>query len=410
MANSWSSTTTQTSPWARRITPGANGETPWTRSTGSVTGSPTGLGGLTGSPTPKKDPLSPTITFNANQDGDKWNVMDYQYDPQSGGFKKKVTLSGPGGWNNKEVWQTVDQGSVPEEYIDALRGRAPAPGGKTPYSWNASGTALPSIDDLGLQGVSYQNEMLPALMKLVQQSPTAQASGNIQSAGNYADQAAQIFNQMLGIGNDAREIGQKYGDQSARIAQGELDPRYMAAFEKAISGATDRTVGSTMANMANRGIVNSSVTSNNMADIARGVQEASARHFLDSLNTSLGAIGNAYGQEMGGASGQMSAYQNAGQGMLGSGSLHSNLAQQQQNAHNSQVSNMLQAMQAANMPFQTQVGNVRSLYDLGDSQMDPAKQLYQLWFGGRHGLKSEPIVTQEPGFLDYMIPLIGLFA
>lgn len=283
------------------------------------------------------------------------------------------------------------------------------------------------LDYLAQNGVSLQQQLLNQLMGQTSRGnvmPSAYTAPDLSSMQNYQSQASNIWNQLLGVGQQAAAVGQRYAPQSQSIGAGNISPEYQANFEKAIQGGVDRTMGSNLANLAARGVVNSSTANRSMDEIGRSVASASAQNFLNSIASALSANNQAYNQELGGLGAQMSGLGTAGSGMSGlagqagdaaltSANMRNNYNMQSaqlqsQNAQNS-FNNTLQAMQASMMPFQSQVAAASSLYGLGNQSMEPMMNLYNMWWNGRHALQSEPIVTQNPGVGDYLTALMPFF-
>lgn len=316
----------------------------------------------------------------------------------------------------------------------------PATGGGG-YIVNPNGTQMPlgpssvsqgvpqsyGLDYLAQNGVGLQQQLLQQLMGQSNYggvTPAAYSAPDLSGMQNYQNQAANIWNQLLGVGQQATAVGQKYAPLSQSIGAGNISPEYQANFERAIQGGVDRTMGSNLANLASRGVVNSTTANRSMDEIGRSVASASAQNFLNSIATALGANNQAYNQELGGLGAQMSGLGTAGSGMSGLAGQSADAAltganmrnnynlqsaqMQNQNAQ-SRFGNTLTAMQAAMMPFNSQIGAASSLYGLGNQAMEPMTNLYQMWWNGRHSLQSEPIVTQNPGIGDYLGALMPFF-
>lgn len=114
-------------------------------------------------------------------------------------------------------------------------------------------------------------------------------------AGNAADTASSSLNY-------SRDINQFYGDvaqdqltRAQRLANTGEIPEAIAA---ALRAETDRglkgSIGSSLASLASRGVLNSSVTNKGVADLSQAAGDSYNRNYLNAFNTVLGGYqGNA---------------------------------------------------------------------------------------------------------------------
>jgi hypothetical protein len=114
-------------------------------------------------------------------------------------------------------------------------------------------------------------------------------------AGNAADAASSSLNY-------SNDINQFYGDlaqdQLTRAQQLANTGEIPEAIANALRAETDRglksSMGSSLASLASRGVLNSSVTNKGLADMSQAAGDAYNRNYLDAFNTVLGGYqGNA---------------------------------------------------------------------------------------------------------------------
>ena len=243
------------------------------------------------------------------------------------------------------------------------------------------------------------------------------------------------------------------GGAHGAFTWGVLD-RLLEEDDVEISAVSGTSAGAINAIVAVEGLIEGgrAFAREQLDDFSRGVSEAAAQNYLNAINTAGGLVDSAYSQAMGGLTGQAGAignaasgyaglgqnatalgnsYINAGQGELGVGSGYNNLgqsafsgarnplevansrinmAQTAQNMQDAKLRNMIAAMGAAALPYQTLLAGANSLYGLSNQQIAQAQSLYNLWFGARNNQQSDTIVTQQPGLMDYIGGLAGLFA
>jgi hypothetical protein len=134
----------------------------------------------------------------------------------------------------------------------------------------------------------------------------AQAPGLLDQARSAGDEwygragdAADVATSSV---NYSRDINQFYGDlaqdQLGRAQQVANTGQIPEAIANALRAETDRglkgSIGSSLASLASRGVLNSSVTNKGMADMSQAAGDAYNRNYLDAFNTVLsGYQGNA---------------------------------------------------------------------------------------------------------------------
>ena len=125
------------------------------------------------------------------------------------------------------------------------------------------------------------------------------------------------------------------------MAQGNLPSDYQQNMEKSISSALNNTMGKTISNLGNRGILNSSVTSSALNDIEKTAADSVAQQYQNNINQ----VENLTGKQANTAQQQMNnTFNTAGQ--LG------NLIQQQ---HSLQGDALSQQAQAAQQQYQNNI-------------------------------------------------------
>ena len=96
-------------------------------------------------------------------------------------------------------------------------------------------------------------------------------------------------NRALGAASGA--IGQSAAAANGTLnslAAGQLPQQYQANMEKSISSALQNTMGKSLANLGNRGVLNSSVTTGAMNDIQRNASDEVARQYQANINQIAG--------------------------------------------------------------------------------------------------------------------------
>ena len=110
-----------------------------------------------------------------------------------------------------------------------------------------------------------------------------QAYGNATST--Y--QAANNSN-LADYNNQMKDVTQGYTD----LSNGILPAAYAAARQKALNSDLTGTVGSAISSLANRGIVNSTVTNSALNNISQNASDTLAKNYTSDLATESGLLGN----------------------------------------------------------------------------------------------------------------------
>lgn len=86
------------------------------------------------------------------------------------------------------------------------------------------------------------------------------------------------------MGNTAVQGAQNLQQQAQSLGRGEINPQFLANQKAYIQDGMQGTIGSALNGLANRGILNSSVTSGAMADIGKNINAQLAGQYNNNLN------------------------------------------------------------------------------------------------------------------------------
>lgn len=107
--------------------------------------------------------------------------------------------------------------------------------------------------------------------------------GDISGAyGRNADQANAQLDRLLSKSENSLD---KYQDVRDALIRGEIPSPYLQNMQDAIAGTMKRMAGEGLNNLANRGILNSSVTEGVLNDIEKNASDSVAGRFLDNIST-----------------------------------------------------------------------------------------------------------------------------
>lgn len=193
--------------------------------------------------------------------------------------------------------------------------------------------------------------------------------GDISGAyGRNADQANAQLDRLLSKSENSLD---KYQDVRDALIRGEIPSPYLQNMQDAIAGTMKRTAGEGLNNLANRGILNSSVTEGVLNDIEKNASDSVAGRFLDNISTinsllqgqssdSLNLLGqqaNLIGQRYGNNTTALGQQGNLAQQQLGN---IANANQQNANLLNQQYQSKMTGLNTqagmANQAFQNQLG------------------------------------------------------
>lgn len=165
---------------------------------------------------------------------------------------------------------------------------------------SALGTAGQKMGDM-----TAQNTARLGTLAGVYQGGTAAANGTLANASNMTgalalqnagrmgslaglyQSGAENANSVLGgAGNAVGQAATAANGTLSSLANGVLPSAYQANMEKSISSAIQNTMGKSLANLGNRGVLNSSVTTGAMNDIQKNAANEVARQY----QTNIGQI------------------------------------------------------------------------------------------------------------------------
>jgi len=215
------------------------------------------------------------------------------------------------------------------------------------------------------------NDYNQQLANLIPQySKTAQAGIDAANRANAG---------LEGIASKYSNIYDKYEGVRNNLINGELPSAYLQNMQDAIAGTLKSTAGEGLNNLANRGVLNSSVTQKVLDNISKNAATATAQNYLNNINTIgglltsgtsdavnlLGGQGNIYNQQ----------YANIGNALdrnITALNQQGNLTQQQLNnvfqnnkfgldVYNSQFNNQMSGLNAQQGLLDQYMNNVQSV-------------------------------------------------
>jgi hypothetical protein len=153
-------------------------------------------------------------------------------------------------------------------------------------------------DNLLGQAQGLSDKSLGALSsadKLLGQAPTAGDWWYDQAKGAY-DQASGLLGQSADSLKYASETDKWYSDYAKGalgnaqnlLNTGDIPAPLLNALQSAVQSGLDKSMGSSLNDLASRGVVNSSVTNKGLADMSQAAGDALNRGYLDAFNSVLG--------------------------------------------------------------------------------------------------------------------------
>lgn len=114
------------------------------------------------------------------------------------------------------------------------------------------------------------------------------------SSANLAKNTAGTLGSLTDIYKNSTSAA---NNTLGQLAGGNLPSQYQSNMEKSIASALTNTMGKTLSNLGNRGVVNSSVTTRSMDDISKNAADAVAKQYQQNINQVAGLaqqqLGNA---------------------------------------------------------------------------------------------------------------------
>lgn len=178
---------------------------------------------------------------------------------------------------------------------------------------------------LGLANGSLGGQFTPNYQDIYNklQSDTARNQGllngllpNVQQAGDETQNANRGYLANMGNSINQYQEGNKYLDNEYKQAtdsnratmqglmNGELPSQYAENRRKALQDDLQGTVGNALSTLADRGIVNSSVSTSALNDISRNASNALANAYTQDMHTATGIANSAFGNQMQGLNGR----------------------------------------------------------------------------------------------------------
>ena len=156
-----------------------------------------------------------------------------------------------------------------QQAANATKGMSGLIGSNNAATAAANGTLGNVAGQIG-QLAQQNNGRLGSLTGLYQ-GGTTQANGALGAASGVIGQSAAAANGTL-----------------AALANGQLPQQYQTNMENSIRSAIQNTMGKSLSNLGNRGILNSSVTTGAMNDIQRNAADEVARQYQSNINQVAG--------------------------------------------------------------------------------------------------------------------------
>lgn len=140
--------------------------------------------------------------------------------------------------------------------------------------------------------LGYADKITPIVNQLTQGAGNLlnhnYGMSNVDYGSYMKDAMGQIGSAQTGIGD---------------LTQGKLPTAYTDNMAQAVQSGVDKTVGGAINNLAQRGVLNSSVTSGAMNDISKNVSDTMAQQYQNNI----GLLSGLYGQQMNSALGKVQA-------------------------------------------------------------------------------------------------------
>lgn len=246
----------------------------------------------------------------------------------------------------------------------------------------------------------------------------------VTNAQNTANNANTGYINNIGNAMNSYSEGNKYLDayyqkamsdnasNMSGLLSGNLPDSYATNRRNALMDDMNSTVGSTLSNLASRGIIDSSVSSSALNDISRNAANTLANSYTNDMNTATNIANNAYNNQLNGLNGRAGLlgdqYANTVNGIntqagltgqnysnaLRHAGMIADLTGQAQNYANDALTNASNAQNAAlNAPAQ--------YFEMANNLNEPARSLLASMRGQRYALASpaQTYVKQGSGGL-----------
>lgn len=161
----------------------------------------------------------------------------------------------------------------------------------------AENTANSNLEGYRQLGNTATNTTNQNLLGYIPQNDAANQSANGLLGGymNSGSSATQNANADLSKLRTNNQIAYTGVDKSlSDLQNGTIPQAYQDAMAKSIESAMTKTIGNTMNNLGQRGVLNSSVTTSAMNDIAKNAADVTAQNYLNNINTLQGLAQNKF--------------------------------------------------------------------------------------------------------------------
>lgn len=180
------------------------------------------------------------------------------------------------------------------------------------------------------------------------------ANTRLERVANTGEGAARLANaQIADLLNQSSGALDKYSDIRDSLIRGELPSPYQQNMQDVIENSIRGTMGQGLNSLANRGILNSSVTQGVLNNIEKNATEAMANRYLDNINT----INSLLGSQSGDALSLLNQQANLiGQQYGNTG----NALDRTMNVYNTQTGNSMNALNQQGNLAQQQLNNINT--------------------------------------------------
>lgn len=176
--------------------------------------------------------------------------------------------------------------------------------------WDSLGSTQVDFTKLNSQAQKQINSATNGIQGLI-------TSNN--SATKSANGALSTYSPQFATAADATNA------QLAGLANGVLPAGYQENMERAISSTLENTMGSTLNNLGQRGVLNSSVTGSAMNDISKNAADAVAQQYNNNINTVSGLAQQQLGNTNNALESRIAASQQQYSNTMGTNQLNSGL-------------------------------------------------------------------------------------
>lgn len=304
---------------------------------------------------------------------------------------------------------------------------------------------------------AYEPKYIPEIMGAYEDSQGYQgkAASAFAKAGGYSskfDSVAKEFGllneELSGLGSEIKATQQMSEEELSGITKlmlenadllipimgeigalqrGEMPEAYKSNFQDYMGSTVDSAMGTVLNDLATRGVIGSSVLDRQVGLKDKAITDTSAENFqtniglLQGLSESKAGMVGQRGSLLNDAERAVLekyglTYQGYGQRGELLGQKGTNLQGKNQ-SYTGAVNALLGSGAGYNNLARTSLGGMANLMGLSQNDMtnyhQSVAELYNPWntlTTTRHNTKSEPVVVQSPGILDYAIGLGSLFA